>query len=150
MVDTRMDVLGLRDLQHDFERLGRSVQRKVAREAAAAGARVARDAARAEAPRETGRLARNIIVRSVRQSETPGSATAGVAVRGINDSGNSDRSMKKDDPKNAFYWRFIELGTSSITANPFIRRSWDGSLREIEGAVQTRLAAAIDKAITGG
>lgn len=150
MVDTRMDILGLRELQHDFERLSRSLQRKVAREAAMAGVRVARDAARAAAPKDTGRLERNIIARSVRQSETPGGATAGVAVRGINNSGTSDRSMKTDDPKNAFYWRFVELGTSTAAANPFIRRSWDGSLREIEGAVQTRLAAGIDKAITGG
>jgi len=53
-------------------------------------------------------------------------------------------------PKNSsapFYWRFLELGTSKMNAKPFIRPTWDRSLPDIEGAVRSKLAQAIDQAL---
>ncbi len=38
-----------------------------------------------------------------------------------------------NDPKNAFYWRFVEFGTKRITANPFIQRAVD---RNFSGVVR--------------
>ncbi|HBN6680970.1 TPA: hypothetical protein LZR66_004712, partial [Escherichia coli] len=29
------------------------------------------------------------------------------------------------DPRNAFYWRFVELGTINMPAHPFIRPAFD-------------------------
>ncbi|MNP86751.1 hypothetical protein D3C76_1871820 [compost metagenome] len=57
---------------------------------------------------------------------------------------------KAGDPKNAFYWKFIELGTAQQAATPFIRPSFDGALDAIEAAVKSRLAEGIDRAIRGG
>ncbi|MDG5516323.1 HK97-gp10 family putative phage morphogenesis protein, partial [Escherichia coli] len=33
--------------------------------------------------------------------------------------------MKASDPRNAFYWRFVELGTINMPAHPFIRPAFD-------------------------
>jgi len=33
----------------------------------------------------------------------------------------------KDAPANAYYWRFLEFGTSKMEAKPFLRPAWESS-----------------------
>ncbi|PYG79844.1 HK97 gp10 family phage protein [Pseudomonas sp. RV120224-01b] len=150
-----LTVLGLGDLQVDFERLAKAAGNKIARDAVMAGARVARDKARATAPVRTGKLKKNITAARLKQSDTPGSVTAGVRVK--NPPGKKAKALKRPGKKGRttatewdapHYWKFLELGTSKMRAHPFIRPAWDGSLPEIEKAVSDKLAEGIDNAIT--
>lgn len=150
-----LTVLGLGDLQADFERLAKSVGNKIARDAVMAGARVARDKVRATAPVRTGKLKKNIAAVSLKQADTPGGATAGIRVK--KPTGKQSKALKRTGKKGRtsktqwdapFYWKFLELGTSKMSAHPFIRPAWDGSLPQIEKAVADKLAEGIDNAIT--
>ncbi len=150
-----VSIIGLGELTADFERLAKSVGNKIARDAVMSGARVARDVAREKAPVRTGRLKKNITATRLKQSDTPGMATAGIRVK--NPTGKSTRAIKprgkkkrsrKTDYDAPYYWKFLELGTSKMAAHPFIRPAWDGSLPQIEKAVADKLAEGIDNAIT--
>lgn len=133
-----MDFIGLDGLANDFLQLEKALQNKVSRQAVLAGARVARDKVRASAPVRSGKLKRGTVATVARRSDTPGEVVAGVKI--------SAPRNQKDAP---FYWRFVELGTVNMAPDPFIRPTWDSGLAEIEGAVISKLAAGIDKAITG-
>ncbi|ARL36741.1 HK97-gp10 family putative phage morphogenesis protein [Burkholderia pseudomallei] len=136
-----VQILGLGDLRADFEKLAKSHSTKALRRATVAGAKVIRDEARARAPKKTGKLRRNIVSAALRQKDAPGLATAGVRVR---------TKGKGDSPSNAFYWRFIELGTQHMRAQPFARPAFDASIGQAEGAIRTEIVRAIDLVIGGG
>ncbi|WP_122543995.1 HK97-gp10 family putative phage morphogenesis protein [Pseudomonas viridiflava] len=156
MTEISMNVIGLDDLAADFERLSKATGDKVMQKAVMAGARLARDKARQAAPVRTRKLQKNIVATRARQSDAPGGATAGIRVR--RPTGKTTRALKrgsrpgkrlKVEYASPFYWKFLELGTSKMRARPFIRPTWDGNLPQIEGAVRTALANAIDNAIRG-
>ncbi|RQZ27313.1 hypothetical protein DIE14_12565 [Burkholderia sp. Bp9017] len=136
-----VQILGMADLQADFAKLAKAHSTKALRRATVAGAKVIRDQARARAPKKTGKLRRNIVAASLRQKDAPGLATAGVRVR---------MKGKGDSPGNAFYWRFIELGTQHMKAEPFMRPAFDASIAQAEGAIRTEIARAIDQVVGGG
>lgn len=150
-----ISIVGMGDLQADFERLAKSVGNKIVRDAVMAGARVARDKTRQAAKVRTGKLKKNIEATRVKQTETPGAATAGVRVK--SPKGKTTKARKRPGKKGQttkaeyeapFYWRFLEHGTSKMAATPFIRPTWDSNLAEIEKATADKLAEGIDKAIT--
>ncbi|KVL10763.1 HK97-gp10 family putative phage morphogenesis protein [Burkholderia ubonensis] len=135
-----IQIVGLADLRADFEKLAKAQSTKALRRATVAGAKVIRDAARARAPKRSGKLRRNIVSAALRQKDAPGLATAGVRVRS---------KGKGDSPTNAFYWRFVELGTQHMKAEPFMRPAFDASLAQAEGAIRTEIARAIDEVSRG-
>lgn len=134
MLKQNLSILGLKELERDLQLLSRAENNQVKRKAVLAGARVIRDEARRRAPKRKGRLKRNIITRAVKGRPD----TAGVAVR---------QQGKKYSSKNAFYWRFVELGTSKQPAIPFMRQSFDTKIDEAAEAAGKELAAGIDKVL---
>ncbi|AFQ50444.1 HK97-gp10 family putative phage morphogenesis protein [Burkholderia cepacia] len=135
-----VQILGLADLQAGFVKLAKAQTTKALRRATVAGAKVIRDEARARAPKKTGRLRRNIVSAALRQKDALGLATAGVRVR---------TKGKGGSPTNAFHWRFVELGTQHMRAQPFVRPAFDASIAQAEGAIRTEIARAIDAVIGG-
>ncbi|MEE1922680.1 HK97-gp10 family putative phage morphogenesis protein [Pseudomonas sp. 148P] len=151
-----ISVVGLGELQADFDKLAKAVGNKIVRDAVMDGARVAAKATQQAAPVRTGKLKKNIKATRVKQSETPGAATAGVRVMAPKGKTVSQRKRKgkrgqetKTEYEAPFYWRFLEYGTSKMPAAPFIRPTWDANLQKIEKATADKLAEGIDKAITG-
>lgn len=125
MTDFTLDFSGLDDIARDLELLSRAESNKVLRDATRAGAEVIRDAVVECAPERTGKLKKNVVVLTKR-SKRRGEIISGIHIRGRNmRTGNSDNSMKASDPRNAFYWRFVELGTVNMPAHPFIRPAFD-------------------------
>ncbi len=49
----------------------------------------------------------------------------------------------RDDPKNAFYWRFVVNGTKHTPANDYIQRSVDKNFRRVLSKVITETNAGI-------
>ncbi|HDS7364941.1 HK97-gp10 family putative phage morphogenesis protein, partial [Morganella morganii] len=52
-------------------------------------------------------------------------------------------------PRNAFYWRFLENGTSKMAPQPFIRPVFDGKADEAADLALSKLSQAIDKVLSG-
>ncbi|MER0516132.1 HK97-gp10 family putative phage morphogenesis protein, partial [Providencia stuartii] len=103
--------------------------------------------ARAKAPKRTGKLAKNIVAGNQRGRQR-GEVSAGVYVRGTNKAGtNSDSKMKADDPRNAYYWRFLEEGTSKMPPHPFIRPAFDSKADEAAEFAISKLNQAIDEVL---
>ncbi|TKI02765.1 HK97-gp10 family putative phage morphogenesis protein [Martelella alba] len=147
MIETHLDFSGLLDISRDLELLSKAENRKVIRDATRAAATVFKDEAVRRAPERTGKLKRNIVV--LTQRDKDGSIVSGVHVRGTNpQTGNSDNKMKTGARNNAFYWRFVELGTSKMPPVPFIRPAYDAKTEEAAAAAFKAANAGIDQALT--
>lgn len=148
MIKTNLDFSDLKSFASDLQALSKVENRRVLNAATRAGAAIITKEAKKRAPVKTGKLKRNIVTLSAK-GQGAYSAVSGVHIRGRNPrTGNSDNTMKKDNPNNAYYWRFIEMGTSKKPASPFIRPAFESRLNEAEEAVIARAMAEIDKAFS--
>lgn len=147
MIDTKLDFSGLLDISGDLDALSKAENGRVLRNATRSAAAVIKDEAVRRAPRRTGKLAKNIVV--LTQRTRNGDISSGVHIRGRNPrTGNSDNKMKTKDSRNAFYWRFVELGTSEMAAIPFIRPAYDARQEEAVKVAFDTANRAIDEALT--
>jgi len=147
VIDTKLDFSGLMDLSDDLNALSKAENRKVMRDATRAAATVFQDEVIKRAPVRTGKLKKNIVVMTQRTRN--GDISSGVHIRGTNPrTGNSDSKLKTKDSRNAFYWRFVELGTSNMSAIPFVRPAYDARQEEAANAAFARANQAIDEALS--
>ena len=147
MIDTKLDFSGLLDISGDLDALSKAENGRVLRNATRSAATVIKDEAVRRAPKRTGKLAKNIVV--LTQRSRNGDISSGVHIRGTNPrTGNSDSKLKTKDSRNAFYWRFVELGTSNMPAAPFVRPAYDARQEEAVKAAFARANQAIDEALT--
>ncbi len=147
MIDTKLDFSGLLDLSEDLLALSKAENRGVMRNATRAAATIFKDEAKTRAPKRTGKLQRNIVVVTLRDRN--GGIVSGVHVRGTNPrTGNSDNKMKASSRKNAFYWKFVEMGTSKMAPVPFLRPAYDARKEEAARAAFDEANRAIDRALT--
>lgn len=148
MIDISLDFSGLEAISRDMELLSRAENNKVLRDATRAGAEVLRDAVIERAPERTGKLKKNVVVLT-QKSKRRGEISSGIHIRGRNmRSGNSDNSMKASDRRNAFYWRFVELGTINMPPHPFIRPAFDVAQDIAADAAIRRMNKAIDEVLS--
>jgi len=147
VISTSLDFSGLADIAKDLETLSRAENNKVLRDATRAGAEVLRQEVEDRAPILTGKLKKNVVV-VTQKGRRRGEIASGVHIRGVNpDTGNSDNKMKASNPRNAFYWRFVELGTSNMSAHPFVRPAFDTRQEEATQAALARMNQAIDEVL---
>lgn len=147
MIGTSLDFSGLLDLSEDLATLSKAENRKVMRDATRAGATILKDEAVSRAPVKSGKLKKNIVV--ITQRERNGAIASGVHIRGTNPrTGASDKTMKASDPRNAFYWRFIEMGTSTMAPVPFVRPAYDAREEDAVNAAFAEANAAIDRVLS--
>lgn len=85
-----------------------------------------RDAAERHAPygniswsEDPGRLKRNIMLYRDKEPERVGMTELYTIKPRTKSRG------KRDDPNNAWYWHFVEFGTSQQSAQPYLRRAWE-------------------------
>jgi len=125
VIDINLDFSGLDEIARDLETLSRAENNKVLRDATRAGAEVMREEVIQRAPERTGKMKKNVVILT-QKARRRGEISSGVHIRGVNPrTGNSDNTMKANNPRNAFYWRFVELGTVNIPAHPFVRPAFD-------------------------
>lgn len=147
MIDARLDFSGLLDISNELQALSKTQNRKVLRDATRSAAQIIKEDAVKRAPEHTGRLKKNIVV--ISQRSRNGDIAAGIHIRGRSPkTGNSDNKLKTNDPRNAFYWRFVELGTSNMPPVPFIRPAFDAKQEAAFHSAIDRANRAIDEALS--
>ncbi|MDP9192298.1 MAG: HK97 gp10 family phage protein [Acidobacteriota bacterium] len=119
-----MKVEGVAEIQRKFANLSGRAQRAVVRDSLRSAARVVEKAARQRVPVDTGRLKKAITQRVTVQS------SIGEALVGYR--------------KEAFYGGFVELGTSKMAAQPFLRPALDENTDEIEKTFVNALNRTIE------
>jgi HK97 gp10 family phage protein len=112
-----------------------------------AGAEVLKEEVIARAPVRTGKLKKR--GGGDPKSRRRGEISSGVHIRGVNPrTGNSDNTMKANNPRNAFYWRFVEMGTVNMPPHPFIRPAFDVRQEQATEVAIRRMNQAIDEALS--
>jgi len=126
-IDFRIE--GLDELENQFDRLADTSKRKVMMKALNAGAAPIKKEAKANAPVDKGVLKSQIRSKQMKYTEKP---AVGIYVSG-----------------KAFYWYFIENGTSKMAAAPFLRPAVDSKHEEAVDKFKEKWKAEIDKVMIG-
>jgi HK97 gp10 family phage protein len=150
-------VSGLQELRAAMLELPKRFDRRMLNAALMAGARLIADEAESRAPvlqqpdprRRPGTVRRNIRARPVRPFAGR-DATVIVAVRRVSRKAQvafktgqfakGRRVRGADNPNDPFYWRFLEFGTSKMTARPFLRPAFVARRDQALDAFRLRLS----------
>ena len=148
-------ISGLNELNRALLQLPIEVQGKPLRAAVAAGARIIQKEAinQAERYRDTGTLEKNIVIMRSRRRELGRSEYAVGVRRAKRAYANTakNRRMRRVGKKysvegEAFYWRFLEFGTSKMSKKPFLVPAFESKKMASIEVIKTKLASAIAKA----
>ena len=126
-VDFRIE--GLEHLESQFDRLAETSKKKVMMKALNAGIAPIKKEAKANAPVDKGVLKSQIRSKQMRLTAKP---AVGIYVSG-----------------KAFYWYFIENGTSKMAAAPFLRPAVDSKYEEGVNKFKEKWKVEIDKVLIG-
>lgn len=139
-----VQIKGLRELGERMRSLSADMAGKVARQATAAGAGVARKNIRARAPVDTGNLQAAIVMKRVKDSNL----TEEYIVAPSKGKRRDVRAAKRGEGKlgkDAYYAHMVEFGTVKMAAQPFIRPGFDESVQPATEAIAKRLKQRLDK-----
>ena len=119
--------------------------RRIATKSARSGVNVARKAARANAkkfddPETEANISKNTISK-VRRLKDKSGVIASVGVRG--GAGGGKKSSGKQ-PAPFFYFRYLEFGTSTQRATPWLRPAFEQSVQQMTKATADRLKKELD------
>lgn len=126
-IDFRIE--GLEHLESQFDRLADTSKKKVMMKALNAGIAPIKKEAKANAPVDKGVLRSQIRSKQMRLTAKP---AVGIYVSG-----------------KAFYWYFVENGTSKMAAAPFLRPAADSKHEEGVERFKEKWKAEIDKVLIG-
>jgi len=148
---TRID--GLRELNEALKQLPANVAKNVLRGATNAGAAVIRAEAKQRAPVYTGSLIstdhpppgtlkKSIVQRQVRELSSQVQQTIHIGVR-------SGKALKDKAGRSldAYYWRFVEFGTSKMAARPFLRPAFEAKKLAAIEAIKKYMAERIPREV---
>jgi HK97 gp10 family phage protein len=132
-----------------LDRLGEELGEKALRAAAFAGADIIKNEVVLQAPELTGLLKKNIIVKRL-EDKSDGNLKqvylVTVRTGRIRPARNAKGKKAKKfgnaftaKPTEAFYWRFVEFGTSKTRPNPFMRRALSNSRTQATNAIKDTL-----------
>ncbi|TNH06632.1 HK97-gp10 family putative phage morphogenesis protein [Testudinibacter sp. TR-2022] len=156
MGSVTVKVSGLKELQKAMGELGRKASNRIAVKAMRKGGAIVRDKARANAPvltenvphRKAGTVKKAISSRT--KIGRNGKTNTYVWVKGLSTKqilkfkGKTGKSGAFN-PKDPFYWRFLEFGTSKMPAKPFMRPAFEQSKQQAAKAIIDTLRTEILK-----
>ncbi|WP_031405270.1 HK97-gp10 family putative phage morphogenesis protein [Geobacillus vulcani] len=100
---------GMQELLKKLETLGNEAE-QVKQEALMAGAKVVQEAASQKAPRDTGKLAENIVISDVKE----------------------DGTVDIGPDRDRFYGLFLEFGTTKMAARPFLQPAFEENKEQVQ------------------
>lgn len=146
------EVKGLKELNEALKQLPDNIARNVLRGATGAGAAVIRKEARQRAPvfdgqigdkhPPPGTLKKSVYQSQVRQLSSLVKQVFHVGVR--SGKGKKDKGGRSLD---AYYWRFVEFGTSKMAARPFLRPAFEAKKLAAIEAIREYMAARIPREV---
>lgn len=143
-------VKGLAELRQVMRALPDDLAGKALQGAVASGAAAVRNEVTTRAPIRTGKLQRAVYMVRDKALTTLTRAVYHVGVR----SGKKWRSRtitagkragQTTSDRDAFYWRFLEFGTSKMAKRPFLRPAFEAKKEEAVDAIKERLATRIKR-----
>lgn len=149
-----VQIEGLDQLAAALKELPKRLAKNGLRAAVYAGAKVIRDEAKLKAPvaihalgpnqPPPGTLKRSVIMKQIPELSNQQKQTFFVTVR----RGKQYRNQGKKGnlSQDAWYWRFVEFGTTRMAAQPFLRPAFDVKKNEAVTAITKRLAERIEQA----
>lgn len=145
MADTQ-NLSGFKELAAALRELPQRVAKNSLRAAVGAGAAVIRTEARIRAPRDTGEMAKDILIK--RERDTPGgdTFTARYSVFVLSGKKSRLKGKKRDVQRDSYYWKFVEFGTSKMPAQPFLRPAFETKKEEAVKAIGEKLDERIQAA----
>ncbi len=126
-INTKVE--GLKELADKLRAMGPDMSRKVLPAAVGSAARLVRDEARRRNPDLSGLTEKSIYAKKIREKSGAHQATYFVGVRG--------------GKRGAWYWRFVEFGTSRAPAYPFLRPAFAAKQQEALALIRKRIASRI-------
>lgn len=143
---------GLKDLEAELVALGANEGRKVLTRAARKSFTPVLDAARAAAPVDTGLLRENIVIVAQKPKDVESVVTVGLRVRRAKEVRISKHGVTKGGTHRLstsphWRWHFIEGGTSSLPARPFLRPALDANAEAVVGNLRGELRKTIDRVL---
>lgn len=151
---SEMKVEGLSELVEKMRELPKNIARNALRAGVYAGAKVVQEDAKRRAPVYTGpisaghppagTLKRSIIMKQIREESGPQQQVFYVMVR----YGKKYRKQGKKGnlSQDAYYWRFVEFGTASQPAHPFMRPAFESTKMQAVEAIAAKLGERIEEA----
>ena len=142
---------GLPELDRRLKTLPRKVAQKHLTNSVRKGALPVRADAKRRVRVVTGKLKANIFYFSIRTRNRTYAAEYGVSVRsdGVFYGKAGWRSGgPRDDPRNAYYWTFVEFGTKNRPARPFLRPAFESQKREADRAIRKNLLIGVETEAT--
>lgn len=143
---------GLKDLEKELVALGANEGRKVLTRAARKAFAPVLEAAKANAPVDTGLLRDNIVIATEKPKDGESVVNVGLRVKKSKEkrtskyrSPNAQRSAAYQSPH--WRWHFIEGGTSSHPARPFLRPALDANADKVLANLNAELRKAIDSVL---
>lgn len=155
-MEIRLETQGLRELEAQMRQLPALLDRRILDAGLLAGARLVRDEAKQLAPElsvedprwERGALKRAIAATRIRPQQYASEVIVRVRKLTKKQLGLFSRRrfaggrLRRADPRDAFYWMFVEFGTAKMRAQPFLRPAFEAKK---EQAVQKAIDAIRDR-----
>lgn len=153
---TTVKIQGLKELQQAMDNLGRKARNRIAVKAMRQGGAIMRNTARQKAPtlqksvphRKAGTLKKAISSRTkiARNGKTHTYIwVKGLSTKRILNFKSKTGKSASNNPKDPFYWRFVEFGTSQMPAKPFLRPAFEQSKYQVTKAIIQTLEKEIIK-----
>lgn len=146
-------VEGLQDLERRLREFGPKVAKNGLRAANFAGAQVFREAVKQTAPVRTGQLKASIATFRRRGPDTEAKHSVGVRGKRQKYANTAENRRKRRvgkrftvDTRNSAVARYLEFGTSKMSARPFMRPAFEKNVDNAIQAVKARLAKAVELA----
>lgn len=136
---------GLKDLEAELVALGANEGRKVLTRAARKAFAPVLEAARAAAPVDSG-LTRDALTIAT-QKPKDGESVVNVGLRVGRPKGTRLRKDGKKATSPHWRWHFIEGGTSSLPARPFLRPALDTNAESVVGSLRGELRKVIERVL---
>lgn len=140
----KFEVQGLKQLGEKLAQMSDEMADKIARRSASAGARLIRDAARRNAPVDTGNLKAAIVYKYNRKSTLTAGynvATRVGTTRDIKAAKAGTGALGKD----AWYAFLLEYGTVKMAPRPFMGPALDSNAQKATNVMKEKLEELINK-----
>ena len=138
-----MKIEGLKDLHDQLEGLGAVLAAKVLAVAARKAFAPVLEDARNRVPVDTGLLRDGIRIQVQRPKSGDSVVRVGLRIAAV----KGAKKLGRRTASPHWRWHFVELGTSKMSARPFLRPALDGNAGAVVNNLKAELAAGIRRAL---